>query len=432
MKKGFTIVELIISISIVLIVGISTTFFIFNNKSNKELENITKEILEAANLYANKEVDEKGKIYLNEVRSEKKGIKIPLDNLVSKGYIKEEIKNEVMKLSNKGNDYNYYVMLLNSNKDYCNGEVFSLASWIDSDKDKDIYLCNNNSGVNIEDNFVEGYDIRHAIAGISKEQFINYDIENNDCAQMPGNKSCCILQNHSGIKERTYYDLEKETIGDVYEEVKGCRCEGYTEDGEYIGSHSFYTAIPKYSGLYSNVEDGMSETFDYYFFGEVNNNYLKIGDTLFIIVGFEGNMPLIYVMPNDPIDQQIYFSSVEFNFYSSINNFKEAINEGIINYKKDHFAVTGDPYLDNALYYDVSSRYLLMNDYLYDLIHHPDYLYSINYISSYLPDIFNDDSYANRTISALYPMYIINVEKLIFDGIGTMYAPYTFTEVYFE
>lgn len=147
MKKGFTIIEIIISISLLLIIGISTIFLY--SKNNKSLNEITKSILEAANLYIKTEVDEKGNIYINKVKSGNKGVKIPLSNLVNKGYIEDSVQKKVIELSNKGNNYNYYVMLLNGNgeteKDYCDDNaIVSIASWIDEDKDKDIYLCNYN------------------------------------------------------------------------------------------------------------------------------------------------------------------------------------------------------------------------------------------------------------------------------------------------
>lgn len=144
MKKGFTIVEIIISISIILIIGVSATFFIVNNKNN-ELTNITKEILEAANTYIKIEKDKNGNIYANEIVSGKKGVQIPLSNLVNSGYIKEEQANIIYKNNESlDNDKDYYVMFIENTENYCDdGSYVTIASWIN--KGEDVFLCDNRS-----------------------------------------------------------------------------------------------------------------------------------------------------------------------------------------------------------------------------------------------------------------------------------------------
>ena len=58
MKRGFTIIEIIISLVIILSIGVSVIFVVINNKKDNNLINISKQILEAANLYINIEKDE--------------------------------------------------------------------------------------------------------------------------------------------------------------------------------------------------------------------------------------------------------------------------------------------------------------------------------------------------------------------------------------
>ena len=143
MKKGFTIIEIIISISLVLIVGVFATFFILNNKKNNELEKVTKEILEAANAYVKIEKDNNGNTYANKIVSGAKGVKVPLTNLVNSGYIKEELANKVYDLNDKLEDnQDYYVMFVEDTSNYCDDVSYiTISSWMD--KGDNIYLCDN-------------------------------------------------------------------------------------------------------------------------------------------------------------------------------------------------------------------------------------------------------------------------------------------------
>lgn len=91
MKKGFTIIEIIVCVALIGILGISSILIAINNNDN-DLEKITKKVLEAANVYVETEKDENGNNYLEEVSKGAKGVQVPLSLLVNKGYIKEEIE----------------------------------------------------------------------------------------------------------------------------------------------------------------------------------------------------------------------------------------------------------------------------------------------------------------------------------------------------
>lgn len=260
MKKGFTLIEIIISISIILIIGASTTFFVISNKNNNELDIITKKILEAANVYANKEIDENGKIIINEVRSGKKGIKIPLSNLVNKGYIEKEEEEKIAEITDLGN---LYIMLLNGyNEDhpYCNGEIFSLASWVDEDYSKEYYLCN--TVVPEEEKTGKEYLI---------ELFEERKIEQTD-------GFCFKTGQLYSFNYKFHYDhYETDTSPGICSTLDGDCVIG--EDSFYIKEIDQYISVirPQYNGL---VESTTSPEMGYYHYsGQVNNNYLKIGNS---------------------------------------------------------------------------------------------------------------------------------------------------------
>ena len=147
MKKGFTLVEIIISIGLILIVGVSTTFFVISKNNNNELDKITKQILEAASAYVKVEKDKNGNTYANEIVNGSKGVKIPLSNLVNRGYIKEEQANIIYENNDELEDNkDYYVMFVEDSENYCDdGSYVSVTSWMD--KGDNIYLCDNYGGV---------------------------------------------------------------------------------------------------------------------------------------------------------------------------------------------------------------------------------------------------------------------------------------------
>lgn len=94
MKKGFTLVELIISISLILIISSSVTFFVLKNKDS-DLTKIEKEIANAANLYLSLEKDENSYSYLNGIQKGGKGVYLNINTLVSSGYLDKSILDEL-------------------------------------------------------------------------------------------------------------------------------------------------------------------------------------------------------------------------------------------------------------------------------------------------------------------------------------------------
>lgn len=144
MKKGFTLVEIIISITLILIIGTGATIvFVSSNNKDKDINDITNKILEAADAYVRVQTDDNGNLLATEVASGAKGVKIPLTNLVTAGYISESDADKVYEYGEaegieKGESGDYYVAFLTT--DLCDGSTVTLASWMDAGKD--VYLCN--------------------------------------------------------------------------------------------------------------------------------------------------------------------------------------------------------------------------------------------------------------------------------------------------
>ena len=85
MKKGFSLVEIIISISLILVIGMCA-FIGFNviqkNNKIKTLESMNDQILSAANLYIETNTEIKDKLFTSA-----NGLKIPLTTLENAGLV---------------------------------------------------------------------------------------------------------------------------------------------------------------------------------------------------------------------------------------------------------------------------------------------------------------------------------------------------------
>lgn len=119
MKKGFTLIEIIISISIVLILGI-VIIISFSVNKNSNYDDAKKILIEAANLYISSENDENGVNYKEALISGATAVSIPVKELYEKGYIDKE----VIKTLEKNDDY------IINNKNYVLAAIYSDSSEI--------------------------------------------------------------------------------------------------------------------------------------------------------------------------------------------------------------------------------------------------------------------------------------------------------------
>jgi len=131
MKRGFTIVEIIISIGLIVLIGtISLVSFNIAKKNAKirSLDNMSEKIYTAANVYIETNSELKDELYKN-----KNGLKIPLTTLENSGLI------DFQDIDLTEEDY-VVTMLGSSNPgdDHC-AETYTAKSW--SIKDEVIYIC---------------------------------------------------------------------------------------------------------------------------------------------------------------------------------------------------------------------------------------------------------------------------------------------------
>lgn len=140
-KKGFTLIEIIIAISLIILISVGSFIGIKlqNNNDNDKINDI---ILNAATLYANNEKDEKGQTYIEAVNSYAKGAKIPLSVLVNKGYLEEKYKKTIEeKYKNKNSNNKSLYVLLALEEDYCETGATYTLSWTMDINDSVVYLC---------------------------------------------------------------------------------------------------------------------------------------------------------------------------------------------------------------------------------------------------------------------------------------------------
>ena len=147
MKKGFTLIEIIISIGIILLLG-TITSFIFIRKNNKnDLQHLENQIFNAAQLYVTTEYDNLGNKYINGITKGGEGVIIPLNDLEKAGYIPESTKENILKFVNSEDTY---VIVGYKNDEECNSGATITAGWVD----KTTYICGfgeKNAGTTIYD-----------------------------------------------------------------------------------------------------------------------------------------------------------------------------------------------------------------------------------------------------------------------------------------
>lgn len=86
-KKAFTLIEVIISISLIVIIGISTTILFVkktNNKKEKEIEKVTQVLQNAASIYLSVNKDDNVSI-LENIQNGGSGYVIPIKTLLKEG-----------------------------------------------------------------------------------------------------------------------------------------------------------------------------------------------------------------------------------------------------------------------------------------------------------------------------------------------------------
>lgn len=281
MKKGFTLVEIIISIVLILITGISVTLFVMKSTKDNEIEKITKEILDASSAFIKIEKDNNGNVYADEIVKGAKGIKVQVSNLVNTGYLNKSIVNRLYDIKGSLEDnQDYYILFVQEDSDYCTeNEITSYVSWIP--KGESIYLCDEYTG------------------------------------NPPKNKKLIetILENYSDeipikdtITEDDYYIYENNAdlnISDAY------------------GFNRIY--FSKQTGLYKKTNG------TYYYRGEVGDNYVNIFGEIFRIISFDNNK--IRLIREKAIYENYFLDYYNGTIDSDYNN--SPLKDAVISYYGD-------------------------------------------------------------------------------------------------
>lgn len=237
-KKGFTLIEIIICITLVAIIGTTSTILVVKNK-NTNFESVTNKILESAKVFANIEKDEDGNTYINGVYNGRRGVSIPLKTLVNKGYVKEDLANKVYEKTKTKKDEDQFILLLNTTetpekRTSCkNNQITLKASWTIKE-DKPIYLCDSGTSQITVDNVINIINNINVINVASNN--VKYNIE-----KIP-------------VSKEKYKELSKT--------LSSTELEKYTdkENGWFI---------------YYNEKTDRAYSF---FRGAVDNNYVELGN----------------------------------------------------------------------------------------------------------------------------------------------------------
>ena len=161
MKKGFTLVEIILSIALITIIGISGFFMYKTDKKEKTLEKMKEDIYRAVNVLIETDGETKKQLY-----NSKNGAIIPLAKLESEGLIDFnglDIKDE------------YVLSMLGSEEESekCSGTLYNIGSWTKA-KDDVIYICGSeNLSPEVKDYIDKKVDEINGTSDVLKEAIIN-------------------------------------------------------------------------------------------------------------------------------------------------------------------------------------------------------------------------------------------------------------------
>lgn len=310
-KKGFTLIEIIIAISLIAVIGTSVFLISLNNikKSNKErLEKLHNQILNAANVFIFNEKDEEGVNYNSAINIGAKGVKIPITYLVNKGYIDEKTVSEVYKLEKLDNSKNYFVLAVNggseNNQDYCDaGDITFTLSWMD--EDKPIYLCKA---------YKKYTETKETVNNIQEVQY---------------NVRLKVTLNKNAVSEIYYNSLND------------------SDKSNFVKDEN---------GIFTLNDEGVGKLYSYYR-GSVDNNYLKLGkdnsgnDLMWRIVWLNEDNKIKLVL-----DKEIQLSILKKNGETYYINKKDTILDfNIKNSSNKYYPLNSDQVSDSR--YPIKNKY---------------------------------------------------------------------------
>lgn len=138
-KKGFTLIEIIICISLITIIGTASFFgikLVSKNITINKLEQIKDKILTATEVYI-----ETNKETYNKLYNEKNGVMIPLNVLVNEGFL----DTTGTKLDDKELENNYVISMLSGDPSGECVDIKTITSWNETSNEP-LYICVDSSG----------------------------------------------------------------------------------------------------------------------------------------------------------------------------------------------------------------------------------------------------------------------------------------------
>ena len=181
-KKGFTIIEIIICISLLVVIGVGSfiSIRVVNNKiKNDKLEKIQDRIMNAVEVYIDNNKTVKNQLYDN-----RNGVVIPLNTLQNEGLI------DLKGIINKKDD-DYVVAVLGNEKP---GECISpyiKGSWQINSSTSPIYICTNSNGTGSNLAIIDPSKVSNTNSSVTS----SYYFKGN-----PGDN----YVEHNGVKYRIY------------------------------------------------------------------------------------------------------------------------------------------------------------------------------------------------------------------------------------
>ena len=378
-KKGFTIIEIIVCISILTIISTITITVSFLNGKQDEIKKATNNILNAAEIYVNVSKDENGINYIKQIENGKGGVKIPINELVSNGYVKKEdaniIYNKYKNTKKLKDDEDYYILLADGSYNktdyyFCeNNEYMLEASWF-IDSNKTLYLCNNKSSYNEETNTI--FD--KVISSNGNIEVLNSPIE-----------------------------LENYNIA-LKSQISGSYAISYTS---------------KQNGLFQSNILGEENSF-WYFRGNVTNNYVKINDDIYRILNFikeeSGNIYFRLISENEILVSPFEnFIGDGYQSYRerSIEKFCSIVSEKYNDYDKDDNCKLVFPTFADSTTMDPSIN---LPDINYNICSISNKLLSVNTILS-----SDGSSYENKCND--FNNNLITVGESYYSGVPAIFYP---------
>ena len=310
-KKGFTLIEIIVVISLMAIIGVGSFIgirLVDKKLTLDKLNRITDKVLNAASVYF-----ETNKVAYNEIYNKKSTAIMTLKALEDEGLLNLDNSN----LTNEEKEKNYVVQFLGKETDTCTNLNEIITSWSSSTP---IYICTDSSGgINIKTVNKEEYNNR--MYGANEPFYFRGSLVNN-YAKIDGNSNVYRIvgintddsielyhnsYNHNfNLSSNKYYSDSSRTGNNIRVNLIGCVNSSLAVESSASGSSdlTLSNVLKKTSICESNNSSSSAAT------GATNTSFIR--DTAFFSYDSwisQGNFVLGYfsngVLGNIPLTKEI-------------------------------------------------------------------------------------------------------------------------------